>query len=101
MTRAKKKNGSKAQRVKPPTPSRATEALIGGEEQNGKQYRRKRKDRRTWKSRREEKVFGLAQPSYSHKEMVGSHQGGNLRAIGHPTRLITQGAGIVKGWEDR
>ena len=36
-----------AQRVKLPTPSQATDALIGDEEQNGKQKRTKRKKQGT------------------------------------------------------
>ena len=34
--------GIEAQRVKPPTPSRATDALIGKKQQNGKQKNRKK-----------------------------------------------------------
>ena len=33
----KKEKGGKGQRIKPPTPTRAVDALIGDEEQNGKQ----------------------------------------------------------------
>ena len=40
--RTKKGKGIEAQRVEPPTPSRAIDALIGDEEQNGKQKRTKR-----------------------------------------------------------
>ena len=36
-----KKKGVEAQRVKPYTPTRAVDAFIGEEEQNGKQERRK------------------------------------------------------------
>ena len=41
--RGKKRKGIEAQRVKHPTPPRATDALIGEEEQNGNQSRLKRK----------------------------------------------------------
>ena len=37
MRRAKKKKGCKGQRMEPPTPTRAMNAFIGNEEQNGKQ----------------------------------------------------------------
>ena len=43
MRRAKKRKGIETQRVKHPTPSRAFDALLGDEEQNGKQKRTKRK----------------------------------------------------------
>ena len=36
VRRAKKKKGIKGSRTKPPAPSRAIDALIGDEEQNGK-----------------------------------------------------------------
>ena len=39
--RWKKRKGIEAHRVKNPTPSQATDALIGDEEQNGKQKRTK------------------------------------------------------------
>ena len=41
--RAKKREGIEEQRVKHQTPSSATDALIGDEDQNGKQNRTKRK----------------------------------------------------------
>ena len=41
--RVKKRKGIEAQMVKHPTKSRGTDALIGGEEQNGKQKREKKK----------------------------------------------------------
>ena len=40
--RVKRKKGIEAQRVNHPTPSRATDVLIGDEEQNGKLKRTKR-----------------------------------------------------------
>ena len=43
VRRTKKRKGVEAQRVKHPTPSQATDALIGDEEQNGKQKSTKRK----------------------------------------------------------
>ena len=42
MKRVKKRKGIKALRVKHPTPSREIDALIGEEEQNGKEKRTKR-----------------------------------------------------------
>ena len=42
----KKRKGIEAQRVKHPTPSQATDALTGEEEQNGKQKRTKRNRKR-------------------------------------------------------
>ena len=41
MRRAKKKKGIEGQMVKPSTPTRAINALIGDEEQNGKQKKEK------------------------------------------------------------
>ena len=41
--RKEKRKGFQAQRVRHPTPSQATEALTGDEEQNGKRKRTKRK----------------------------------------------------------
>ena len=43
MRRLKKRKGIEALRVRHQTPSRATDALIGDEEKNGKQKRTKRK----------------------------------------------------------
>ena len=45
--RGKKRKGIEAHRVKYPTPSQATDALTGEEEQNGKQKRTKRKKQGT------------------------------------------------------
>ena len=42
VRRVKKKRGIKAQRMKPPTPTQAIDALIRDEEQNEKQKKRKR-----------------------------------------------------------
>ena len=42
VRRGKKRKGIEALRVKHPTPSRATHALIGDEEQNGKEENRKK-----------------------------------------------------------
>ena len=39
VRKVKKRKGVEAQRVKHPTPSQATDALIGEKEQNGKQKR--------------------------------------------------------------
>ena len=43
MRRAKRSKGSTGQRVKPPTLTRAVDALIGYEEQNGKYTEEKKK----------------------------------------------------------
>ena len=40
MRRAKKRKGIEARRVKPPTPSRVSDALIGDEEQEGKRKKK-------------------------------------------------------------
>ena len=40
----KKKKGSKGQRTKSPTPSRAIDALIGDEEKNRKPIKKKKKE---------------------------------------------------------
>ena len=45
MRRAKKRKGIKAQRTKPPTPTRAIDALIGDEEKNEKQKKKKEEAR--------------------------------------------------------
>ena len=42
--RAKKRKGIESHRAKPPTPSRAIDALIGDEEQNKKQKKKKKKE---------------------------------------------------------
>ena len=46
VRRMKERKGIEAPRVKYPTPSRATDALIGDEEQNGKQKKLKKKRNR-------------------------------------------------------
>ena len=46
--RTKKKKGIKAQRAKPPTQTRAFDALIGDEEQNGKQKKEEKERNRDW-----------------------------------------------------
>ena len=47
------------------------------------------------------KGWVLAQTFYSPQGNAGSHQGGNLRAIDHSTRRITEEAAIVKGLENQ
>ena len=47
MRRVKKKKGNEGQRTKPPTPTRAIDALIGDEEQNGNRRKKKKKERRS------------------------------------------------------
>ena len=42
--RVKRRKGIEAQRVKPSTPSQSIDALIGDEEQNGKQKKKKKKE---------------------------------------------------------
>ena len=46
MRRTKKRKGIAAQRVKPSTPFSVTDALIGEEEQNGKQENKKKNRKR-------------------------------------------------------
>ena len=55
----------------------------------------KRKDRKTRKSRSEEKVVNFN----SAQREAGSQD--RTRGIVHLTRRRTPGAGIVKGWEDK
>ena len=45
----------------------------------------------------------LAQPPIPRKKTEGSHPGWNhgTRGIDHQMQKITQGTGIVKGWEDK
>ena len=45
MRRAKEKKGVEAQKVKPPTPILAIDALIGDEEQNENRKKNKKKER--------------------------------------------------------
>ena len=62
--------------------------LVGGGQETSK-------DRNTMKSRSEEKVVSFSSLT------VGSHKGGTRRVIDHPTRRRTQGASIVKVWENK
>ena len=67
----------------------------------------KRKDRKTRKSKTEEKVVSFSSVSlFPCKEMGGSHSSWKSwnhlnRGIDHLTWGKTQGAGMVKGWEDK
>ena len=66
---------------------------LGGQE--------KRKDKKTWKSRNEEKVVGFSLVSlFPAKKREVVTQGGT-RGIDHPMRRKIQGANIAKGWEDK
>ena len=67
------------------------------------QKRNKALNMKKRKIRSEEKVLGLAQSSYPHKEMGDSHPGWNHKTRGmyHLMWRRTQGAGIIKGWEDK
>ena len=60
MRRVKKKKGIEAQRVKPLTPSRAIDALIGDEEQNGKHKKEGKKKKKTGYIY----IYGLERPHY-------------------------------------
>ena len=61
----------------------------------------KRKNRKMQKSRSEEKVVGLSSASlFPTRKWEAANQGGT-RVIDHLTWRRTQGAGIVKGWEDK
>ena len=61
----------------------------------------KMKDGKTRKSRSEEKVVGFSSTSLflARKRKAVTH--GAIRVIDYPTRKKTQGAGFVKGWEDK
>ena len=57
--------------------------------------------RKTWRSKSEEKVVGFSSASLflSRKREAITRE--ETLEIDHPTRRITRGAGIVKGWEDK
>ena len=65
----------------------------------------RRKDRKTRKSRREEKVMGFTSASlFPVRKRDEVTQDETRGLIEYPTRRRTQGAGIIKGWngkEDR
>ena len=61
----------------------------------------KRKDGRTWKSTSEEKVVGFSSASLFPARRREAVTQDGIRGIDHSTRRRTQGAGIVKGWEDK
>ena len=74
-------------------PSRQhSRALLEGQE--------KRKDRKTQKSRNEEKVVGFSSSSLLPARKPEAVTQGGTRRIDNLTWRRTQGAGIVKGWED-
>ena len=60
------------------------------------------KDKKTQKSRGEEKVVGFSSASLFPKRKREAVTQGGTRGIDHRTRRRrTQVAGIVKGWEDK
>ena len=61
----------------------------------------KRKYRKTRKIRSEEKVVGFSSVSQFPARKQEAFTQGGTRGIDHLTWRITQGAGIVKGWEDK
>ena len=64
----------------------------------------KRKDRKTRKNRSEENVVWFSSASlFPARKREDVTQGGTMepRGIDNLTRRKTQGAGIVKGWEDK
>ena len=70
--------------------------MTGGQE--------KRRDRKAWKNRNEEEVFGFTLASLfpaRKREAVTLGWNHLITGIDHLTRKRTQGAGIVKGWEDK
>ena len=64
-------------------------------------FEKKNKDRKTRRSRCEQKVVGFSSAPILRKETGGSYQGEIQRVIDHPTWRRTQGAGIVKGWDGK
>ena len=67
--------------------------MLGGQE--------KRKDRKTRKSKSEEKVVSFSSAYLFPARKYEVVTQGGTRGIEHPTRRRTQGTGIVKGWEDK
>ena len=61
----------------------------------------KRKYRKTWKSRSEEKVVGYRSASLLTARKWEAVAQGRTRGIDHSTRRKTQGASIIKAWEDK
>ena len=60
-----------------------------------------RKTAITQRSKSEEKEAGLAQSLYSPQGNERQLHRLGTNGINQPKRKITQGAGIVKGWEDK
>ena len=65
MRRGKKRKGVEAQRVRSPTSIRAIDALIGDEEQNGKESKEKKKETATL-----DLSFASYDPQGSHVEPI-------------------------------
>ena len=61
----------------------------------------KSKNKKTRKSKSEEKVVGRISASLSPARKREAVTQCGARGIHHPARRITHGAGIVKGWEDK
>ena len=62
---------------------------------------KKRKNKKTRKSRSEEKVVGFSSASIFPARKWEASSRAKTTGIDHPTRRITQGACIVKGREDK
>ena len=58
----------------------------------------KRKDRKMWKSKSEEKVVGFSSVFLFPTRKQEAVTQGKTRGIEHLMRRITQGAGMVKSW---
>ena len=62
----------------------------------------RRKDRKTRKSKSEEKVMGFSSASlFPVRKRDAVTQDETRGLIENPTRRRTQGAGIIKGWQDK
>ena len=66
MKRVKKRKGIEAHRVKHPTPSQATDALIGDEEQNGKPEENKNKE--TGSGSPTQPLWTIQSPLMTHRD---------------------------------
>ena len=69
-----------------------------GQELKGQE---KRKDRKVWYSRSEEKVLDFSSVSLFPARKRKTVTQGGTRGIDHSTRRKIQGAGIVKSWENK
>ena len=78
--------------------SRPQQAALKGTLSLGSQ---KRKERKTRKSRSEEKVVSYSSVSLFLARKMEAVTQDRTRGIEHPTRRKTQGANIVKSWENK